>query len=65
MGVGYVSVPDVRVQAIKEYRRPVTKRALRAFLSMVGYYWWFISGFAGRAGFLFTAMKNGSPDRLC
>ena len=52
VGVGYVSVPEARVRAIKEYRRPVTRRDLRVFLGTVGYYWRFIQGFAGRAGSL-------------
>ena len=65
VGVGYVSVPEARVRAIKEYRRPVTRRDLRAFLGTVGYYRRFIPGFAGRAGPLFAALKKGSPDRLC
>ena len=65
VGLGYVSVPEARVTAIKEYRRPVTKRDLKAFLGTVGYYRRFVPGFAGRAGSLFTALKKGSPDRLC
>ena len=43
----------------------MTKRDLRAFLGTVGYYRRFVPGFAGRAGSLFTALKKGSPDRLC
>ena len=65
VGVGYVLVPEARVREIKEYRRPVTKRDLRVFLGTVGYYRRFVPGFAGTAGSLFTALKKGSPDRLC
>ena len=36
VGVGYVSVPEARVRAIKEYRRPVTRRDLRAFWAWSG-----------------------------
>ena len=43
----------------------MTRRDLRAFLDMVGYYRRFIPGFAGRAGPLFAALKKGSPDQLC
>lgn len=65
VGVGFISVPEARVKAIKEYQRPVTKRDLRAFLGTVGYYRRFIPGFAGRAGPLFAALKKGLPDTLC
>ena len=58
VGVGYVSVPESRVRAIKEYRKPVTRKNHWAYLGMVRYYRWFIPGFAGRAGSLFAALKR-------
>ena len=38
VGEGKVEVPQVRVKAIKEFKRPETKRQLQAFLGTSGYY---------------------------
>ena len=45
VGKGRVSVPEARVHAIKNFRKPVTKRDMRSFLT-VGYYRKFIPKFA-------------------
>ena len=38
IGRGQISVPEARVQALKEYRKPWSRRYLRAFLGTIGYY---------------------------
>lgn len=45
IGDGVVSVPEARVRAIKEHPLPKTRRQLRAFLGLVGFYRRFIAGF--------------------
>ncbi len=45
IGGGTISVPAARVRVIKEHPRPKTRRQLRAFLGLVGYYRRFIAGF--------------------
>jgi len=42
---GNVSVPQPKVQAIKEFRRPLTKKNIHAFLGTVGYYRRFVHDF--------------------
>ncbi len=45
IGEGVVCVPEARVQAIREHPLPKTRRQLRAFLGLVGFYRRFIGGF--------------------
>ncbi len=45
IGEGAICVPEARVQALREHPRPKTRRQLRAFLGLVGYYRRFIAGF--------------------
>ncbi len=45
IGGGVVSVPAARVRAIRDHPRPKTRRQLRAFLGLVGYYRKFVAGF--------------------
>ncbi len=45
VGDGAISVPAARVGAVKNHPLPRTRRQLRAFLGLVGYYRRFIAGF--------------------
>ena len=45
IGDGVVCVPEARVRAIREHPLPRTRRQLRAFLGLIGYYRRFVSGF--------------------
>ena len=45
VGEGTISVPAARVTAIRDHPRPKTRRQLRAFLGLAGYYRHFIAGF--------------------
>ncbi len=45
IGGGVISVPEARVKAIREHPLPKTRRQLRAFLGLVGFYRRFIAGF--------------------
>ena len=38
VGNGQVTVPEHRIKAIADYRQPVTKRDMRAFLGTASYY---------------------------
>ena len=58
VGCGKVSVPAARVEAIKNYKRPKTKKDLQAFLGTTGYYGRFISHYADHSFHLTNAIKN-------
>ena len=45
IGGGIVEVPEARVKAMAEFRQPVTKKDVRAFLGTTGYYRKFIPGY--------------------
>ena len=64
VGQGLVKVPEARIAAIKNYKQPITKRDLRAFLGSVGHYRSFVPDFAGRAVPLCNALKKAAPSKL-
>ncbi len=45
VGDGRLCVPEARVIALRQHPRPKTRKQLRAFLGLVGYYRRFIAGF--------------------
>ena len=57
-------VPEARVKAIRDFRKPITKRDMRSFLGTVGYYWKFIPNFAKLAWSLNGVMKKSAPQRV-
>ena len=38
VGRGHVWIPDIRVKALREFKQPVTKKELKSYLGMLGYY---------------------------
>ena len=57
--------PEVaKVQAVKEFPIPTTKRRVRAFLGLMGYYRKFIPGFADIASPLTDLTKKNAPNRV-
>ena len=46
VGGGQIQMEEVKIAALKDYKRPVTKRDVRAFLGLAGYYRRFVPGFA-------------------
>ena len=65
VGGGVVKVHEARIAAIKNFKRPVTKRDVRAFLGPDGHYRVFIPEFAGRMVPLYQALKKAAPSKLC
>ena len=45
VGGGEVRPMDCKVLAVKEYERPQTKKQVRVFLGLCGYYRWFIPSY--------------------
>ena len=64
VGEGKVSVPGVRSVALREYLQPQTKKQLKSFLGMLGYYRRFIPVFSSIAQPLTEATKLKAPYQL-
>lgn len=64
VGHGRVSVPEARVAAIRDFKRPVTKTDLRAFLGTTGYYRKFIPAYSAHAFPLTEATKKTAPRNI-
>ena len=65
IGKGQVAVPEHRVTAMAEYRRPKTKKDMRAFLGSAGYYRRFVHGFAKMSCLLSPATSKAAPSVVC
>jgi len=57
-------VSELRVKALREFIQPKTKKQLKSFLGMVGYYRRFVPGFSSIAKPLTEATKRLAPNRL-
>ena len=64
VGRGNVRPQDSKVAAIREWPQPTSKKQVKAFLGLVGYYQWFILGFATLASPLHELTKKALPDRV-
>ena len=63
-GTRKVSVSEARVNVVRNFTCPVTKRDMRAFLGMVGYYQKVISKFADVLRTLTMVTKRMSPRQV-
>ena len=64
VGDGQYSIPNTRVILLQEYARPTTKKQLRSFLSMIGYYTSFIANFANHSAKLTSATSSKAPIKV-
>ena len=53
-----------KVAAIREWPQPQTKKQVRSFLGLVGYYQRFIPGYATLASPLNDLTRKALPDRI-
>ena len=64
IGGGVVKPEADKIEAVRNYPRPTTKKDVRAFLGLAGYYRRFIPNFAGRAKPLTDLTSKRCPDRV-
>jgi len=64
VGSGIVRPEETKLEAIRDFGRPVTKTDVRAFLGLSGYYRRFISNFAEVASPLSDLTKKAAPDKV-
>ena len=53
---------DDKIQSIREAQRPVTKKQVRGFLGLAGFYWKFIPNFSEVAAPLTDLIKKDRPN---
>ena len=63
-GCGKVAVPQYRTEDMAQFKRPITKRDLCAYLGSVGYYRCFVQGFANSSALLTPATAKTAPGRV-
>ena len=61
VGYGLVSVPEAKVEALRNYKRPKTKAQLKSFLGLTGYYRCFIFNYANYSKPLNAKTKAEAP----
>ena len=64
VGHSAISPQAVKIEAVKEFRQPVTKIDVRAFLGLVCYYHQFINYFSLLAVLLSDPTKKDRPDQV-
>ena len=63
-GQGVIRLQDVNVQKMRDAPRPTTKKEIRSFLGLAGYYQDFIPNFAAIAAPLFDLTRKGQPNKV-
>jgi len=61
IGCGSLAISEQRVTAVCDYKCPMNKKEVRAFLGLLGYYWKFIPKFADQSFVLSPATSKTVP----
>ena len=64
VGVGVVSPSVCKTQALRDFQRPTTKKGVRQFLGLAGYYRRFIEHYAAHSVALTDATRKSAPDLI-
>ena len=64
VGRGLIAMEEAKVDALRNYKRPVTKRDVRAFLGLAGYYRRFVPGFAELTARISDLTKKEFPNQV-
>ena len=65
IGHGIIKPESDKIERLQQAERPKTKKQVRAFLGLAGYYRKFIPNFSEIATPLTNATKKGNPDNVC
>ena len=64
IGNGKMAIPSHRAEVIRSYRKPTTKRGLRAFLSVVSFYRRYVQMLAEETAVLSPSTSKAAPNRV-
>ncbi|GFR77085.1 zinc finger protein [Elysia marginata] len=64
LGQGTISLQDENVEKVRNAPRPKTKKKVRAFLGLVGYYKEFVPNFAAISAPLSDLVRKGQPNTV-
>ena len=64
VGEGMVSPSEGKIIALKTYQQPLTKKGVRQFLGLAGYYRKFIQDYASHSSSLTDATRKSAPERV-
>ena len=64
VGEGMVSPADLKVQAVRQFAQPVTKKNVRQFLGLTGYYRRFVPEYATHSFNLTETTRKSAPERV-
>ena len=64
VGKGKVSPAELKVKVVADYQLPQTKKAVRQFLGLTGYYRRFIPNFSEHSFHLTEATRKTAPERI-
>ena len=64
IGDGKVRPDPSKVEAVVNYQRPTTKKDIKSFLGLIGYYRKFLANFSDAAASLVELTKKGRPDKI-
>ena len=64
VGHGQIAMEEVKLEALRNFRRPLCKKDVRAFLGLAGYYRRFIPHFADLSARLSDLTKKDQPQKV-
>ena len=64
VGAGKVAPAELKVLAVKQFAQPTTKKQIRQFLGLAGYYRRFVSQYASHSVHLTEATRKSAPERV-
>ena len=64
VGNGTVSPAEGRIEAVRSFEKPQTKKQIRQFLGLTGYYRRFVEKYAEHTYYLTEATRKSAPERV-